>query len=108
MHSKPRLASLNIACLIFKDTRRARKGEGSETWFAGRGDGWFRRRRFSTAVGTQRRPRRSEPWADQDVGGGLILEESESPLLKDWVTETKETPCNFASYGNLLDHCCFA
>jgi hypothetical protein len=48
-------------------------------------------------------PAGTEPWADQDVGGGLILEESESPRLKDWVTETKETPCNFASYGNLLD-----
>jgi hypothetical protein len=46
-----------------------------------RGDGWFRRRRFSTAAGAQRRPRRTEPWADRDVGGGLILEESESPLL---------------------------
>ena len=47
----------------------------------GRGDGWFRRRRFSTAAGAQRRPRRTEAWADQDVGGGMILEESESPLL---------------------------
>jgi len=26
----------------------------------GRGDGWFRRRRFSTAAGAQRRPRRTE------------------------------------------------
>src|ERR1700730_7779086 len=44
-------------------------------------DGWFRRRRFSTGAGAQRRPRRTEPWADRDVGCGLILEESESPLL---------------------------
>jgi hypothetical protein len=39
----------------------------------GRGDGWFRRRRFSTAAGAQRRPRRTEPRGDRDVGGGLIF-----------------------------------
>ena len=32
-------------------------------------------------VVSERRPRRTEAWADQDVGGGMILEESESPLL---------------------------